>query len=63
MQPRGFTFQNGFLGGVEFKKSLKKWTFEQKSGVIFKKNHKNITFHITWGSIQEWGGIEANTVL
>ena len=32
MQRQGFIFQNGFLGGVQFKKSLKKWTFKQKSG-------------------------------
>ena len=56
-QPRGSIFQNGFLGGVQFKISLKKWTFEQK-----KWTPKNMTFHITWGSIQEWVCIEVDTV-
>ena len=46
MQRQGSIFQNGFLGGVQFKKSLKKWTFKQKSGVLFKKTPKNVTFHI-----------------
>ena len=32
----------------------------QKRGVLFKKTQKNMTFHITWGSIQEWGCIEAD---
>ena len=57
-------FQNEFMGGVQFKISLKKWTFEQKSGVIFKKNLKNMTFYITtWGSIEEWACIGADTVM
>ena len=30
MQPRGSIFQNGFLGGVQFKISLKKWDFIQE---------------------------------
>ena len=34
----GCIFQNGFLGEVQFKKSLKKWTFQQKK---------------KWGSIRE----------
>ena len=49
-QAQGSIFQNEFLGGVQFKLSLKKWTFEQKSGVLFEKNPKNLTFHITWSS-------------
>ena len=40
---------------INLEKSLKKWTFEQKSGVLFEKNPKNITFHISCYSIQEWG--------
>ena len=44
MQRQGSIFQNGFLGGVQFKKVLKKWTFKQKSGGLFKKNPKNVTF-------------------
>ena len=55
-------FQDEFLGGGQFKKTLKKWTFWPKSGGLFKKNPKNWTFHITWGYIQEWGSIEADTV-
>ena len=51
-----------FLGGVQFKISLKKWTFEPKSGGLFKKTPKNGTFHITWGSIQEWGCNQADMV-
>ena len=62
MQPRGSIFQIWFLGGVLFEISLKKWTFEQKSGVLFKKTPKNMTFHITWGFIQEWGCNQADTV-
>ena len=27
LQPRGSIFQYGFLGGGQYKKSLKKWTF------------------------------------
>ena len=50
------------MGGVQFKISLKKWTFEPKSGGLFKKNPKNGTFHITWGSIQEWGCNQADMV-
>ena len=44
MQRQGSIFQNGFLGGVQFKKSLKKWTFKQKSGVLFKKTPQKVTF-------------------
>ena len=63
LQPRGCIFQNGFLGEDQFKKYFKKWTFQQqKSGVLFKKPPKNMTFHITWGSIQEWGYNQADTV-
>ena len=61
-QPRGSIFQNGFLGGVQFKISLKKWTFEPKSGGLLQKNSKNGTFRIRWGSIQEWGCNQADTV-
>ena len=62
LQPRGSIFQYGFLGGGQYKKSLKKWTFWAKSGGLFKKTPKNWTFHITWGSIQEWGCNIADTV-
>ena len=62
MLPQGSIFQYDFLGGGQFQKSLKKWTFWPKSVVLLKKNSKNWTFHITWGSIQEWGSIEADTV-
>ena len=62
MLPQGSIFQYGFLGGGQFKKYLKKWSFRAKSGGLFKKNPKNWTFHITWGSIQEWGSIRADTV-
>ena len=41
-QPRRSIFQNGFLGGVQFKKSLKKWNFEQKSS---RKNPKQDFSH------------------
>ena len=40
---------------INLEKSLKKWTFEQKSGVLFEKNPKNMTFHISCCSIQKWG--------
>ena len=33
-----------------------------KSGVLFKKTPKNMTFHTTWGSIQEWSCVQADTV-
>ena len=59
----GFIFQYGFLGGGQFKKSLKKRSFSAKSGGLFKKNPKNWTFHITWGTIQEWGCIDSDTVV
>ena len=62
MKPQGSIFQYGFLGGGQFKKSLKKWTFCAKSGGLFKKKPKNWTLQITWGSIQEWGSIDADTV-
>ena len=45
MQPLGSTFQNGFIGEVLFEISLKKWTFEKKSGVVSKKDHKNWIHH------------------
>ena len=52
LQPQGSIFQNGFLGGGQFKKSLKKWTFWAKSGGLLRKTPKNWTLHITWGSIE-----------
>ena len=41
MLPRGYIFQYGFLGGGQFKKSPKTWTFSAKSEGLFKKNSKN----------------------
>ena len=41
---------------------FQKWTFWPQSGGLLKKNSNNRTFHITWGSIQEWGCIDADTV-
>ena len=61
LQPRGSIFQYGFLGGGQYKKSLKKWTFWAKSGGLLRKTPKNWTLHITWGSIEEWGSIDADT--
>ena len=46
MLPQGSIFQYGFLGGDQFKKSLKKRTFSAKSGGLFKKNPKNWTFQL-----------------
>ena len=63
MQPQGSIFQNGFLGRVQLKIVLKKCTFYSKSGVLFKKTLKNLTFQMRWGSIQEWGCIDADTVV
>ena len=48
MQPWGSTFQNGFFGEALFERFLKKLTFEQKSGVVSKKDPKNWTFETTW---------------
>ena len=48
MQPWGSTFQNGFFGEAPFERFLKKLTFEQKSGVVSKKDPKNWTFETTW---------------
>ena len=62
MQCQDSIFQNGFLGGVQFKKSLKKWTFKQKSGGFNQENPQKRDFSQTWGSIQEWRCIEADTV-
>ena len=42
MQPQGSTFHSGFLGEDQFKFDLKKWTFEQKSGVVYKKNPQKL---------------------
>ena len=36
-----------------------KYPLAPKSGVFFKKTFKNMTFSFTWGSIQEWGCIQA----
>ena len=33
MQPQDSIFHSGFLGEVQFKFDLKKWTFEQKSDI------------------------------
>ena len=44
-----------FLVGVNTKNP-------SKSADLFKKTPKNWTIHITWGSIQEWGSINADTV-
>ena len=63
MQRQGSIFQNGFLGGVQFEKSLKKWTFKQKSGGFIQENPKKRDFSHTWGYIQEWRCIEADTVV
>ena len=63
MLPQGsIFFQYGFLGGGQFKNSLKKWTYWAKSGGLFKKKPQNWILHIIWGSIQEWGSINADTV-
>ena len=64
MQPWGCIFQNGFLGQVQFKKSLKKWTFQQtkKWGFIQEKKPKHDFSHYR-GSIQEWGCNLVDTVL
>ena len=41
MLPWDSIFQNGFFfGGVQFNIPFKKWTVEQKSGVVIKKNPK-----------------------
>ena len=62
MQRQGSIFQNGFLGGVQFKKSLKKWTFEPKIGAIFEKNHKkNMTFYI--GGVLFKSGVALKRIL
>ena len=43
MQTEGSIKNFGFLDEVQFK-NLKKWTFQQKSEVSFKKNPKKWTF-------------------
>ena len=59
----GFNFFNmGFLVGVNSKNPLKRGLFGQKVGGLFKKKPKNWTFHIIWGSIQEWGSIGVDMV-
>ena len=40
MQPWGCIFQNGFLGEVQFKKSLERGLFDQKMGFYSRKNPK-----------------------
>ena len=45
-----------FLGGVQFKIFLKKWGF-------IKENPQKHDFSPWWGFIQEWGYIEADTVV
>ena len=52
MQPQGSIFHSGFLGEVQFKFDLKKWTFEQKSEIVFKKKPQKVDFSKTWGSVQ-----------
>ena len=42
--PRGFIFQYGFLGGGQFKKSRKKWTFPAKRGGYSSKPPKTRLF-------------------
>ena len=42
MLTQGSIFQNGFFGGVQYEMFLKKWTFEQKSGVVIKEYPKDI---------------------
>ena len=44
MQPQGSIFHSGFLGEVQFKFDLKKWTFEQKSELVFIKTPKSELF-------------------
>ena len=62
MLPRGSIFQYEFLGGGQFKKSLKKWTFLTKTWGFIQETPQNWTFHIIWGSIQEWGSNNADTI-
>ena len=51
----------GFGVGVNSKTPQKVVFLSKKWGFIQEKP-KNCTFHITWGSIQEWGSIRADTV-
>ena len=62
MQPQGSIFQNGFLGGVQLKKSLKKWTFKPKKWGFIQQKPQKCDFLHTWGSIEEWRCIEADTM-
>ena len=42
-------FKMDFWVGFNFKKPLKKWTFQQKSGVLFKKpSKKTELFTLPW---------------
>ena len=64
MQRQGSIFQNGFLGRVQFKKSLKKWTFKKKKKWGFiQENPQKRDFLQIWGSFQEWRCIDADTVV
>ena len=61
--PWGCIFQNGFWGEVQFKKSLKKWTCQQKKWGSIREKPQKQDFLITWGYIQDWGCIGADMVL
>lgn len=53
-------FSKWFLARVKFImfKKVDIWT-----NIILKKNHKNLTLNFKWGAIQEWGCIDADTVV
>ena len=51
----------GSILGFNSKYPSKNEHLSKKSGVLFKKNPKNMTFHTTWCSIQEWVCIQADT--
>ena len=51
----------GFWVGVNSKNPSKSGLFDQKWGFIQEKPQKQ-DFSITWGSIQEWGCNQADTV-
>ena len=40
LQPQGYIFQYGFLGEVQFKKSIKKGLFDEKMGFYSQKTQK-----------------------
>ena len=59
MQPQGSIFHSGFLGEVQFKFDLKKWTFVQTSEVVFTIQGKpqkvdfketDTVYNLTWFS-------------